>query len=129
MIGLKAGYIWVCDTRVNQYLFNVRVLDASSGGIQRIYSSHCRIVVEPANSQTIHCWDQSGKNGDKEYSAYNPFNFFIGIESKLTIDGNFKSTFYDDTGNQIIVLSSSGSIWYLSWIDNATLRLKSCHNP
>jgi WD40 repeat protein len=29
----------------------------------------------------------------------------------------------------MLMLSTSGSIWYLSWIENATLRLKYCHNP
>ena len=53
----------------------------------------------------------------------------MGVESKLTIDGNVKSSSYDGTGNEQILLSTSGSIWYLSWIQNATLRLKYCHNP
>ena len=77
----------------------------------------------------LHCWDQSGRNGDKEYSAYNPYNFFMGVQSTLSIDGNVKSSSYDDTGNQAIVLSTSGSMWYLSWIESVTLRLKYCHNP
>ena len=129
MLGLKSGYVWVMDTKVNQYLFNVRVLGADAGGINRIYSSHARIVIESQNDNFLRCWDQSGKNGDREYSAYNPFNFFMGVESKLTIDGNVKSSSYDGTGNEQILLSTSGSIWYLSWIQNATLRLKYCHNP
>jgi hypothetical protein len=28
-----------------------------------------------------------------------------------------------------MVLSTAGSIWYLNWIESATLRLKSCHSP
>ena len=28
-----------------------------------------------------------------------------------------------------MTLSTSGSIWYLNWIENATLRLKACHSP
>jgi hypothetical protein len=28
-----------------------------------------------------------------------------------------------------MALSTSGSIWYLSWIEDVTLRLKSCHDP
>jgi hypothetical protein len=99
LIGLKSGYVWVTDVRANQYLFNVKVLDNFSGGVQRILSSHARIVVEAQNSQVLHCWDQSGKNGDKEFSAANPYNFFMGKESTLSIDGNFKSSSYDDTGN------------------------------
>ena len=53
----------------------------------------------------------------------------MGVEQTLSIDGNFKSTFYNDTGNQFMALSTSGSIWYLSWIELCTLRLKYCHNP
>ena len=87
MIGLKSGYVWLADTRVNQYLFNVKVLDDSSGGVRKIFSSHARIVVETLGSQKIHCWDQSGKNDEEEFSAYNPDNFFIGKETTLSIDG------------------------------------------
>jgi len=129
LIGLKSGYVWLADTRVNQYLFNVKVLDDSSGGVRKIFSSHARIVIETLNSQRIHCWDQRGRDGDDEHSIYNPDNFFIGKETTLSIDGDAKASSYDDTGNQIIVLSTSGSIWYLNWIEDATIRLKSCHNP
>lgn len=129
LLGLRSGYVWVTDTRVNQFLFNVKVLDDFAGGVNRIFSSHQRIIIEAANSPVLHSWDQSGRNGDKEYSAYNPFNFFVGLETTLSIDGTIKSSSYDHDGGQLMVLSSSGSIWYLSWADNATLRLKYCHNP
>lgn len=65
---------------MNQFLFKVKVLDDASGGVQRIFSSHVRIIVEAKNGAKVHSWDQSGKNGDKEYSKYNPFNFFVGKE-------------------------------------------------
>jgi hypothetical protein len=81
-------------------LFNVKVLGEEAGGVSRIFSSHARIVVESENDTIVRCWDQSGKNGDREYSAYNPFNFFMGVESKLQIDGTVKSSTYDGTGNQ-----------------------------
>uniref|UniRef100_A0A7S3CLA5 Uncharacterized protein n=1 Tax=Strombidium rassoulzadegani TaxID=1082188 RepID=A0A7S3CLA5_9SPIT len=129
LIGLKSGYVWVTDTRVNQFLFNIKVLNQEEGGVQRIFSSHSRIIIEAGNNSHITCWDQSGKNGDKEYSQYNPFNLFMGRQEQLTIDGLFKSTFYDDTGNQIMALSTAGSIWYLNWVEKVTLKLKSCHNP
>ena len=28
-----------------------------------------------------------------------------------------------------MALSSSGSIWYINFIEDATVKLKSCHNP
>lgn len=129
LIGLKSGYVWVADARVNQYLFNVKVLDGLSGGVRKIYSSHARIIIETLNSQILHCWDQSGKNGEEEYSSYNPCNLFVGKETTLSIDGDVKASSYDDIGNQMIVLSTSGSMWYLNWVEHVTIRLKSCHNP
>lgn len=129
MIGLKSGYIWMIDTRTNQFLFKVKVLNAESGGVQSIYSSLSRIIVEPLYEAKFYCWDQSGKNGTNEYDQYNPFNFFVGKESHLMIDGLIKSSYYDYTCNQVMALSNSGSIWYLNWIENATLRLKACHSP
>lgn len=117
------------DAKTNQFLYNVKVLDNSAGGVSRIFSSNSRIVVEAAESSTIHCWDQSGKNGDKEFSPHNPYNFFMGVESTLTLDGFAKSTFYNDTGHAFLALSTSGSIWFMSWIENCTIRLKYCHNP
>jgi hypothetical protein len=71
----------------------------------------------------------SGKNGHKEFTPSNPYDLFLGMEFTLSIDGKITSSTYDLTGNQIIALSTTGSIWYLSWIENATFRLKSCHNP
>ena len=105
------------------------MLDADFGGVRRIFSSHARIIIEGQAGSKVMSWDQSGKNGDKEYSQYNPFNLFMGKQESLSIDGCFKASSYDDTGNQIICLSTSGSVWYLNWIEHATLRLKSCHNP
>jgi len=50
MICLRSGYVLVTDTRVNQFLYNVKVLDDAADGVQRIYSSHARIVIEASNS-------------------------------------------------------------------------------
>lgn len=99
MLGLSTGYVWLLDTRVNQYIFKVKVLADSCGGIQRIFSSHTRIVIEPIADQRLYCWDQSGKNGDKEFSPHNPYNLFAGVETNLSIDGKFKAVYYDYTGN------------------------------
>lgn len=99
MIGLQSGYVWMLDTRTNQYLFKVKVLNDGSGGVQSIYSSHSRIIIEPFAEAKFYCWDQSGKNGDNEYSPHNPFNFFVGKETHLMIDGLIKSAYYDGTGN------------------------------
>lgn len=57
LIGLKSGYVWLTDTRVNQFLFKVKVLDDALEGVQRIYSSHARIIIEPKNGAKLFSWD------------------------------------------------------------------------
>jgi hypothetical protein len=39
------------------------------------------------------------------------------------------STSYEESCNECMITSSSGSIWFLSWIENATIKLKSTHSP
>lgn len=43
LIGLSSGYVWVLDSRANQYLYNVKVLDSA---VRIITSNFSRIVVE-----------------------------------------------------------------------------------
>lgn len=43
VIGLNTGYVWVLDSRANQYLYNVKVLDCS---IRLITTTHSKIIIE-----------------------------------------------------------------------------------
>jgi hypothetical protein len=77
----------------------VKVLDSEVGAVRRIFSSEFRIIIEAEKGTAATMYDQSGKNGDKEYSQYNPYNLFVGRQSTLTIDGFWKASHYDDIGN------------------------------
>ena len=53
LIGLNTGYVWVVDTRVNQFLYNVKVIDAP---VRNISSSASRVVIEDEKDTILHCW-------------------------------------------------------------------------
>lgn len=57
LIGLRSGFVWLTDTRVNQFLFKVKVLDDGCAGVRRLFSSHARIIAEPKNGSKVLCWD------------------------------------------------------------------------
>lgn len=52
-LGLSNGYVWVADSRCNQFLYNVRVID---GPIGQIFTSKSRIIIEGFKDQVLHCW-------------------------------------------------------------------------
>ena len=43
LIGLTNGYVWVIDTKVNQFLYSAKVLDHA---VRNIWTSKARILVE-----------------------------------------------------------------------------------
>jgi len=47
----------------------------------------------------------------------------------LTLDGFPRGVCYEESGNECMISSSAGTIWFMSWIEMATVKLKSCHNP
>ena len=54
ILGLSNGNVWVVDTRCNQFLYSVRVLEGSP--IRQFYTSKSKIIVEGTNDSQIHCW-------------------------------------------------------------------------
>jgi hypothetical protein len=62
LLGLNSGYVWIADSRCNQYLYNIKVLD---GPIGQFYTSKSRIIVEGRQDQVLHCWPQGQGSFDR----------------------------------------------------------------
>jgi hypothetical protein len=80
LLGLSSGTICVVDSRCNQFMYTVKVID---GPIRQIFTSPTRIIVEGVNDSKIHSWPQ-GQNG---YDRGDPQSYFMDKEQTLTIDG------------------------------------------
>lgn len=50
-------------------------------------------------------------------------------EVNLNLDGYPSATSYDEGCSDFISSTTSGSLWFCSWDDMATIKLKSCHSP
>jgi hypothetical protein len=55
LLGLNNGYVWVNDTRCNQYLYKIKVLDSP---IRQIFTSKSKIVLESSHESVLYCWPQ-----------------------------------------------------------------------
>ena len=92
-------------------------------------STVSRIIIEGREDTFIHCWELKKTIGDFDYDASDPEYFFSGLEKKIQIDGFPSSSFYDSTAAESIVISTNGSFWLINFIEELTVKLKSCHNP
>lgn len=80
LIGTSAGYVWVLDTRSNQFLNKQKVLECA---VLKVTSTVARIVVEGAEDTNLHAWELKKIINDEKYDASDPGYFFAGKELTL----------------------------------------------
>ena len=125
-IGVNDGSIWVVDTQSNYFIYSTKIFDCP---ISKIVSSVARIIVEGESDTKIRAWELNKTIDDLDYDASDPNYFFKGPEQSLTLDGYPSASDYDPLASQAIVVSSNGSFWLVDFINQLTVKLKSCHNP
>lgn len=51
----------------------------------------------------------------------------VTLEQELMLDGTVVSAAFDNTMDMGIVGTTAGTLWYISWSDNKSIRLVSGH--
>jgi hypothetical protein len=126
LLGFSNGEVWVMDTRKKSFLYSIKLLDCA---VHKIVSSVSRIVIEPSEDCTILAWELKKTINDFDYDASNPDYFFAGKPKKLSLDGWPSASYYDETAAEALFISNNNSIWLVNFIEELTVRLKSCHKP
>ncbi len=54
---------------------------------------------------------------------------FIQKEEQLTIDGFPTAVYYDECGQECMLCTNAGTIWFATFFEKATIKIKSCHSP
>lgn len=126
VIGLSNGCIWLVDTRTNHFIYKAQVLNCA---ISNITSAVSRIIVEGREDTFVHSWELRKTIGDFDYDASDPEYFFSGPETKLQLDGFPSASFYDSSATEALFISSNGSFWLFNFVEQLTVKLKSCHDP
>ena len=70
-------------------------------------------------------WPQS------EQSADDPAFMFAEREKTLTLDGTPAALYNDPSSasTEMMVSTTAGTLWFLSWTEMATIKIKACHCP
>ena len=82
-------------------------------------------MVEAREEALLYCWPQGQASHDKS----DPNAFFLDTPLKLTLDGYPQATSYDEVISEGVISTSSGTLWFVSWVEIATIKIKSCHSP
>jgi len=122
MLGTSNGYVWLCDARTNYFLYSVKVLE--HGGVRRILSTFKRTIIEGDSDTIMRSWPVKA-----ESTPGDPNAIFMAREETLSLDGRITGSSYEDLGQECIVGSAAGTIWFSSWEEHATIKIKSCHPP
>lgn len=49
------------------------------------------------------------------------------MEQEMTLDGTIVSAAFDDAMEMGIVGTTAGTLWYINWVENTSIRLISGH--
>lgn len=110
LVGTSNGSLCMWNTRTNSFL---GVRQVFNGRISSISSNAERLTLGGENPY-IHSWEF--KDGS-----------IIGNPKVLLLDGYCTSLSFEYLGNEGLVATHKGTIWYINWTESATIRIITGH--
>ena len=120
LIGLSNGYVWGVDSRTNSLLSQVKISDTA---ILNLQPKENHIVVAKADNNYLSCW----KLPDEDNLRRKSYNLFSNEESTLLLDGTPKAMFLNELTAEGFATTTSGTIWFIDWQMETTLKINSFH--
>ncbi|XP_064886977.1 WD repeat-containing protein 90 isoform X1 [Columba livia] len=120
--GTNSGHICVWDTETNHCFMT---WEADEGEIGVLLCRHNRLV-SGSNTKRIRLWEVTAvqelrlKGPDARSSS-------VLLQHEIALDGTIVSAAFDDSLEMGIVGSTAGTLWYINWTENASIRLISGH--
>lgn len=121
LVGLSNGYIWSVDSRTNSLLSQVKISDTA---ITNIEAKQKHIVISKAESNYLSCWPLPDEGELKKKN----YNLFCSQEETLMLDGITKCTFLNELSAEGFVTTVNGTIWFIDWQMQTTLKINSFHS-
>ena len=120
LIGLSNGYIWSVDSRTNSLVSQIKISDTD---ITNIDAKMKHIVISKAKDNNISCWRIPEDDALRQKGN----NLFCGQECSLLLDGETKWIFLNELTAEGFVTTKSGTIWFIDWELETTLKINSFH--
>jgi len=120
LIGLSNGFTWLVDTRTNNLLCQLKLLDSELSFISVNYK---RICLHSSNTSELICWSLPE---DRNIVAQQ-FNIFQGTPKTLLLDSPVTAFHFNESTCSGFSATRAGSLWFSDWDENTTLKVNSFH--
>ncbi|XP_070962859.1 WD repeat-containing protein 90 [Oncorhynchus clarkii lewisi] len=124
--GTNSGHVcaWDCNT---QRCF--MTWEADQGEIGVLLCRGNRLLTG-SNTRRLRLWGVAAVQGMRpggEASNTEDRGALVLLEQEMMLDGTVVSAAFDDVMDMGIVGTTAGTLWYINWVDNTSIRLISGH--
>ncbi|XP_070810969.1 WD repeat-containing protein 90 [Pituophis catenifer annectens] len=120
--GTSTGQICSWDTETNCCFMTWEAVDGEIGVLQ---CRHNRLV-SGSNTKKIQMWSVAAVQELRVKGSDARSNSVL-LEQEITLDGTIVSAAFDDAMDMGIVGTTAGTLWYINWTENTSIRLISGH--
>uniref|UniRef100_A0A8B9LBR8 WD repeat domain 90 n=1 Tax=Astyanax mexicanus TaxID=7994 RepID=A0A8B9LBR8_ASTMX len=125
--GTNRGLVCVWDTNTLRCFLT---WEADEGEIGMLVCRGNRLVTG-SNSKKLRLWSvgavQNARPSNSERTTHQNRNSQVLLEQEMLLDGTVVSAAFDDVMDMGIVGTTAGTLWYINWVDNTSIRLISGH--
>ncbi|XP_028331789.1 WD repeat-containing protein 90 isoform X1 [Gouania willdenowi] len=124
--GTNRGHVCAWDTNQQQCLMT---WEADSGEIGALLCKGNRLLTG-SNSRWLRLWEVEAvqcMRPKENVSKIDDSLTTVLMEHEIMLDGTIVSAAFDNTMDMGIVGTTAGTLWYINWWDNSSIRLVSGH--
>lgn len=120
--GTNTGQVCAWDTETNRCFMT---WEADSGEIG-VLQSHGNRLISGSNTRRVRLWSVEAVQ-ELRVQRSSARSSSVLLEQEMTLDGTIVSASFDDCLDMGIVGTTAGTLWYINWADNTSIRLISGH--
>nr|XP_034986517.1 WD repeat-containing protein 90 isoform X1 [Zootoca vivipara] len=120
--GTSTGQICAWDMQTNRCFMTWEAVEGEIGVLQ----CHRDRLVSGSNTKKIQLWSVAAVQ-ELRVKGSSARSSSVLLEQEMTLDGTIVSAAFDDCMDMGIVGTTAGTLWYVSWADNTSIRLISGH--
>uniref|UniRef100_A0A803TYR9 WD repeat-containing protein 90 n=1 Tax=Anolis carolinensis TaxID=28377 RepID=A0A803TYR9_ANOCA len=120
--GTNTGQICAWDTETNRCFMTWEAVDGEIGILQ----CHGNRLVSGSNTKKIQLWSVLAVQ-ELRVKGSSARSSSVLLEQEMTLDGTIVSAMFDNCMDMGIVGTTAGTLWYINWAENTSIRLISGH--
>ncbi|XP_042336753.1 WD repeat-containing protein 90 isoform X3 [Sceloporus undulatus] len=120
--GTSTGQICAWDTETNRCFMTWEAVEGEIG----ILRCHNNRLVSGSNTKKIQLWSVAAVQ-ELRVKGSSASSSSVLLEQEMVLDGTIVSATFDNCMDMGIVGTTAGTLWYINWAENTSIRLISGH--